>query len=173
MHRRVAPRANARKKTQRIHHRRPSTAGFWTRSPDPCETSPHVIAVTEDRGLLPPVLTLLSAVHASVADRVDLGQATGEPPQERFGEPANTHPDKNMREAMLLAIGLGVGSLLGEEQRFYPAECVPQQKLDFLLYVRLVRHLLERHDRVGRILAGDYRDDWLPPELQDLCDGGG
>jgi hypothetical protein len=32
----------------------------------------------------------LSAVHASVADRVDLGQATGEPPQARFGEPANT-----------------------------------------------------------------------------------
>jgi hypothetical protein len=86
---------------------------------------------------------------------------------------ARSHPDRNMREAMLFAIGLGVGSLLGEEQRFCLAECVPRQRLDFLLCVRLVRHLLERHDRVGRILAGDYRDDWLPPELQDLCDDKG
>lgn len=83
---------------------------------------------------------------------------------------ARSHPDKNMGAALEFAIGLAVRSLLGEEQRFYLTECLPEKKLDFLLYVRLVGHLLERRERVGRIFSGDHADDWLPPELGALLE---
>ena len=87
---RVAGRRAASKKTQGSRHRRPLTVGFWTRSPDPCETLSHVIAVTEDQGLLPLVLTFLSAVEDSVAELRGEGQAVGEPRGQRFYEPVNT-----------------------------------------------------------------------------------
>ena len=108
---RVAGRRAASKKTQGSCHRRPPTVGFWTRSPDPCETLSHVIAVTEDQGLLPLVLTFLSAVEDSVAELRGEGQAVGEPRERRFYEPVNivkaVSPVRGLRRRFARMFALG------------------------------------------------------------------
>ena len=97
----TARRRAASKVTQGSHHRRPRTVGFSTRSFDPWETSPLVITVAEDQGLLRLVLTFLSAVDGNVAELRGEGGGVGEPWERRFYGPVGTARPAAPRRARL------------------------------------------------------------------------
>ncbi|MBK7399699.1 MAG: hypothetical protein IPJ34_26465 [Myxococcales bacterium] len=73
------------------------------------------------------------------------------------------HPQKEISEALLYAISEALFTLAADTEY---VRALPRQRFDMLQYVKVLDALLERRERLLKILGGDFTSDWLPPELE-------